>query len=198
MAIKLNVLLGPLCLAVMTGCGPQLPEYRDPLADLSSARAADAPENAPVKVGSTVAITLGSNVERFLKYYDEGRAYAASVGASKQLLAEGDPQYLVDGAVAVIRRRYPKVRTVEDLASAARQRFATTFVVDIRTKAGMYPGDKTTSDITIIALDAQQKPISRITAHGEVEIRPYVPPQIREANDQALRELSGKAERLLN
>jgi hypothetical protein len=167
------------------------------LADLSTARGVDVPENVPVKAGASVALTLGSNVEKFLKYYDDGRSYAASVGASKELLAEGNPQYLVDGAVAAIRRRYPKIKTVDDLASAARQRIATTFVLDIKTKAGMYPGDQTTVDIIIIALDAQQKPISRITAHGATEIRPYQPPRIREANDLALKELNGKVERLL-
>jgi len=183
---------------VLCSCGPQLPEYRDPLADLTTARGVDVPEDAPVKAAPPMALTLGSNVEAFLKYNDEGRAYAASVGAGQKLLAEADPQYLVRGAVAVVKLRYPKIVSVDDLASAARQRFGTTFVIDIKNKAGMFPGDKTTVEITVIALDAAQKPISRITGRGAVEIKPYVVPEIRVANDEALRDLTAKVERLLN
>jgi hypothetical protein len=185
------------CLSII-GCGPQPPQYRDPLADLSSARGVTVPENISVKAGPTVALTLGSNVERFLKYQDDGNAYAASLGFGKKLLDQGNPQHLVDGAVGILKRRYPKIKTVDDLASAASQRFSTTFVIDIQTKAGMYPGDHTTVDIVVIAFNAEQKPTSRIAARGATQIRPYESPRIREAHDQALTELSGKADQLLN
>lgn len=187
-----------LFMVAIGGCGPQPPQYRDPLADLSSVRTGDVPADVAVKAGPTVALTLGSNVERFLKYHDDGNAYAASVGASKALLEEGNPQYLVDGGVAILKRRYPRIKSVQDLASAARDRVATTFVLDIQTKAGMYPGDHTTVELVLIAFDGAQKPISRITARGATEIRPYAAPRIRDAHDQALSELRGKAERLLN
>lgn len=185
------------CFAAM-GCGPQPPQYRDALADLSKVRAVDVPVDLGVRAGPSVALTLGSNVERFLKYQDDGNAYAASLGFGKKLLDQGNPQHLVDGAIAILKRRYPSIRTVEDLQSAAGQKVTTTFVVDIRTKAGMYPGDHTTVDLSIIAFDAQQKPTSRIAAHGATMIRPYETPRIREAHDQALNELSRKADRLLN
>jgi hypothetical protein len=84
------------------------------------------------------------------------------------------------------------------LNSAASQKFATTFVIDIQTKAGMYPGDHTTVDLVLIAFNAEQKPTSRIAARGATQIRPYESPRIREAHDQALAELSSKADRLLN
>jgi hypothetical protein len=186
-----------LCLSV-SACGPQPPQYRDPLADLTSSTGITVPTDAAVKAGPTVVLTLGSNVERFLKYHDDGNAYAASVGASKELLAEGNPQYLVNGSIDILKERYPRIKTVESLAAAARERASTTFVVDIQTKAGMYPGDHTTVDLVIIAFDARQKPISRIAARGATEIRAYAPPRIREAHDQALSELSRKANRLLN
>lgn len=189
------VLIGGLSVA---GCGPQAPQYVDPLAELSGARGGGVPADIPVKAGATVALTLGSNIERFLKYHDDGIKYAASVGAGKNLLAEANPQYLVDGGVAILKRRYPKIRSFEDLDSAARERIATTFVLDIQTKAGMYPGDETTVDLTIIAFDAQQKPISRISARGATLIKPYAVPRIRDAHDQALSELAKKADRLLN
>jgi hypothetical protein len=194
-----RLLLPCLVVCVTLGaCGPQPPQYRDPLADLTSSIGASVQSDVPVKAGSKVLLTLGANVERFLKYHDDGIAYAASVGASKELLAEGNPQYLVNGAVDILRHRYPKIKDVESLAAAAREGATTTFVVDIQTKAGMYPGDNTTVDVTIIAFDAQQKPISRIAARGATEIRPYAPPLIRAAHDQALAELSKKANRLLN
>ena len=187
-----------VCLLSVGGCGPQAPQYVDPLADLSGARGDNVPTDVPVKAGASVALTLGSNVERFLKYHDDGRVYAASVGASKDLLEQGNPQYLVDGGVAILKRRYPKIKSFDDLASAAREHVATTFVLDIRTKAGMYPGDETTVDLTIIAFDAHQKPISKITARGATQIKPYAAPRIRDAHDQALAELTKKADRLLH
>jgi hypothetical protein len=189
---------GLLIAASLCACGPQAPEYRDPLSDLTTASSAAVPADAAVKAGPKVAVTLGSNVERFLKYHDEGNAYAASVGASRQLLEEGNPQYLINGSIDILRRRYPRIISVENLAAAARERVTTTLVVDIQTKAGMFPGDHTTVDLVVIAFDATQRPISRIAARGATEIRPYAPPRIREAHDQALAELAAKANRLLN
>jgi hypothetical protein len=187
-----------LALLAASGCGPQLPEYSDPLAEISKARGVSVPEDIAVKAGAAVAMTLGANVDRFLKYHDDGKAYAASVGASKKVLDESDPQYLLSGAVSILKRRYPKLRDFDDLASAGRARMSTTFVIDIQTKAGMYPGDYTTVDLVVIAFNDQQKPISRLSARGATAIRPYEPPRIREAHDQALAELSKKADRLLN
>ena len=106
-----------LCLFV-SACGPQPPQYRDPLADLASTTGATVPTDLSVKAGPTVALTLGSNVERFLKYHDDGNAYAASVGANKALLEEGNPQYLVNGSIDILKRRYPRIKSVESLTSA--------------------------------------------------------------------------------
>ncbi len=153
--------------------------------------------DAPFRAGSTVGLTFGSNVERYLKHQDDGRKYAASVGASQQLLSGNDPQYLVDRSVAILRRRYPKLKAVDDLATAERQRFSTTFVLDIQIKHGLYPGDNTVVEIVIIALDAQQKPVSRLVGRGSITIRPYVEPNAREAMDEALLSLNAKAETFL-
>lgn len=195
---RIALRLSLIVMLPLAGCGPQAPQYVDALADLGATPSANVPADVPVKAGATVALTLGSNIERFLKYHDDGNAYAKSVGASKDLLDQGNPQYLVDGGVAILKRRYPRIRSFDDVASAARERIATTFVLDIRTKAGMYPGDETTVDLTIIALDARQQPISRITGRGATEIKPYAAPRIREAHDRALSELAKKADRLLN
>jgi len=167
--------------------------------DLSGFRLADgARPMVPVVAGPTQAVTFGSNVEAFLKYNDAGLKYAASVGAGQQLLAEGNPQNLVDGGVNTLRRRYPNIKAVDDLATAQRQKFATTFVLDIRNKAGMFPGDKTTVDLIIVAFDAQMKPLSRIEGHGEVTIKPYVVPEVGVAYRMVLADLDTKAQRLLN
>jgi hypothetical protein len=184
--------------AMVAGCGPKAPEYQDALADLSHTRTSDVPLDVPVTAGPTQAVTFGSNVEAFLEYNDKGLKYAASVGASQKLLAEGSPQVLVDGAVGILRRRYPELKAVDDLATARRQKFATTFVVDIRNKAGIWPGDQTTIDLIIIAFDAQMKPVSRLVGHGAVTIKPYVVPEVGLANRQALADLDAKAQRLLS
>ena len=167
-------------------------------ADISKARGADVPVDRPVVAGPTVALTLGSNVERWLKYQDDGAKFAASMGTSKRLLIEGNPQNVVNGGVAILRRRYPQIKTVDDLATAQLQHFATTFVFDIQSKWGMMPGSETTCDISIIALDAQQNPISRLVGHGVSVIRPYVEPNALEAPNNALLDLNAKANRLLN
>lgn len=196
-------MVGKYAFAVLTliglaACGPQAPTYRDPLADLSNARAEDAPLDAPVVAGQSVAFTFGSNVESFLKYHDDGVKFAASMGAGQKLLSDGDPQVLVDAGVALLRRRYRAIRPVDDLRSAERGRFSTTFVLDIKTKAGIWPGDQTTVDLIVIALDGKMKPTSRLMGHGAITIRPYVAPDMGEANRQAIADLNAKAERLLN
>jgi hypothetical protein len=191
--------LGALVMAaeMLAGCGPQAPAYRDSLADLSTARGVDVPIDMAVTAGPRPAFTFGSNIDAFLKYHDDGVKFAATMGASKQLLADGDPQLLVDGGVSILRRHYPDIKPVEDLKSAARESFSTTFVLDIRTKAGIWPGDETTIDLMIIALDAQMKPVSRLMGHGATTIRPYQPPNVGEANRQAIADLDAKAARLL-
>lgn len=177
----------------LAGCGPTAPEYKGPVADLAATREGAAPADAPVKAGAVQAVTLGSNAEAFLKYNDEGRKYAASVGAGQKLLDEADPQHLVDGAINVLRRIYPKIVAVDSLAAARARKADTTFVVDIRNKAGIWPGDQTTVDIDIVAFDARMKPVSRIVGHGAVQIKPYVVPEIGLANREALSNIDAKA-----
>lgn len=184
--------------ASLAGCGPQAPQYQDALADIARTRTDDVPLDVAVRAGPTQAVTFGSNVEAYLKYNDEGVKYAASVGANPNLLADYKAQVLVDGGIAILRRRYPNLKSVDDLASAQRQGFATTFVLDIRAKAGVLPGSQTTIDLIIIAFDQQIKPVSRIVGHGAITIQPYVAPDIRPANRQALGELDAKAQQLLN
>ncbi|MFO1166757.1 MAG: hypothetical protein U1E19_01370 [Rhodoblastus sp.] len=178
---------------MLAGCGPSAPEYKGPVADLSASREDIAPMDAPVKAGAIQAVTLGSNVEAFLKYNDEGRKFAASVGAGQKLLDEADPQHLVDGSINVLRRIYPKIVAVDSLAAARAKKADTTFVVDIRNKAGIWPGDQTTVDIDIVAFDARMKPVSRIVGHGAIQIKPYVVPEIGLANREALSNLDAKA-----
>ena len=184
--------------AILVGCGPQAPVYQDALADLGRTRTDDVPPDVPVTAGPTQAVTFGSNVEAFLKYHDDGLKYGAAWGAGQKILAEGNPQVLVDGGISILRRRYPTIKSVDDLASAQKQKAATTFVLDIRTKHGTWPGDKTTMDLIVIAFDAQMKPISRLTGHGEIYIKPYVVPELGVANNMALADLDAKAQRLLN
>ena len=198
MVRRRTFLFGLASLLPLSACGPQAPPYQDPLADISGARIGDVPVDAPVRAGTTVAYTVGSNVERWLKYVDEGNKYAASVGASQQLLAAGNPQNVINGAVAILRRRYPDIQLVDDLATAARRHIATTFALDIQSKWGALPGSEITSDIAIIAFDAQQHPVSRISGHGVSIVRPYVTPDPLEAPQKAIAELSAKADRLLS
>jgi len=190
--VRALLLLSPMCLG-FAGCGPSAPEYKGAVADLTAARDEAAPTDAPVKAGATTAVTFGSNVEAFLKYNDEGRKYAASVGAGQKLLDEADPQTLVDGSVNVLRRIYPKIVAVDSLAAARARKIDTTFAIDIRNKAGVWPGDQTTVDIDIVAFDARMKPVSRIVGRGAVQIKPYVVPEIGLANREALSSLDAKA-----
>jgi hypothetical protein len=193
------MILGGIALGV-AGCGPQAPAYRDPLVDLAGGklRAEDVPLDAPVKAGRSVAWTFGSNATPFVDYSDAGARYAASVGASEQTLKKADPTVMIDGGVALLRSRYPNIKLINDLATAARQHIDTTFVLDLRVVWGIWPGDPITADIMLIALDAQQRPLSRMSGHGEVPIRAYVTPDPRPAYDHALLELKGKMDRLLS
>ncbi|CAN5922502.1 hypothetical protein BH11PSE3_BH11PSE3_28530 [soil metagenome] len=177
-------------------CGPQTPAYQDPLADLTSVKGAAVPENAPVQAGPTQAMTFGSNVERYIKFHDDGIKFAASMGAGPKVLKDSSPQYLIDGGTSILRQRYPAIRPVDDLATAQRERIATTFVLDIKTTFGTVPGTKNTCEITLIAFNAQQQPISRIVSRGEITIPGFVVPDVKAAYDMALTNFKAKVDSL--
>ncbi|MCA0303602.1 MAG: hypothetical protein LCH95_14455 [Proteobacteria bacterium] len=196
-----RAVLASLGIGVVGGvaaCGPTAPEYRDPLADLTSAQGAAVPENVPVRAGATVGLTTSNNVEQFLKYSQDGVKFAASMGASQALLKDGDPQYVVNTSIAIVRERYPQLQPVPDLATAQARHFDTTFVLDLRTKAGTMPGTRTTCDIILIAFDAQMRPISRIASHGYWTIPGYQTPDPKAAYNMALADFRSKAAQLLS
>ena len=63
----------------LAGCDGPPPDYDDPLKDLHTLPASSAPLDAPAKVGSPVALTLGSNIERLLQYNDASNIALASL-----------------------------------------------------------------------------------------------------------------------
>ena len=193
-----SFVLSSLALAALAGCGPAAPVYQDPLLGLSPVKGETVPPDVPIKAGKSVAWTFGANVEKYVDYSDKGEKFAASMGAGQKLLKEGDPQNLVNGGVALLRQHYPQIKPVQDLATAARQHVDTTFVLDIRVVAGIWPGDETTADLLLIAFDGQQKPVSRVSGHGAVKIKPYVTPEVGLCYNMAIQDLKTKADRLLS
>ncbi|HXQ51481.1 MAG TPA: hypothetical protein VN802_10340 [Stellaceae bacterium] len=163
-------LAAAVIVAVLGGCASD-PVYLDPLAGLAKVPAASVPQDVPVTVDQPVALVPSENSAKVL---DLAAEFAASANGalvkslvSDKLWADGDPQQLVDGAVGVLRRRYPKIELVDDLATARQRGFHTTFVVDIQYHHLVTAFDTNHVTITLVVMDARETPVSRIVAEGK-------------------------------
>ena len=105
---------------------------------------------------------------------------------------------MVDGAVNVLRRRYPNAVLIDDLASAKQRGFRTTFVVDIQSHHLQTAFDTNHVSLTYIVMDADQKPLSRFTGEG-VSHTTYgsMDAHFRDAVAMAVSNLDAKATQLL-
>lgn len=173
---------------------PPAPVYRDPLAGLYNIPASSVPPDrrvdyyapgqparagAPGRAVLTMAIVTGANFNR-----------AATYAESRGL----DPQPLIDGAVAILKDRYPWVELMDDVATAAQRNVSLTLVLDIRTEIG--PDDGARVALDVIVFDEARKPVSRIRADGSGEGAAAA--AYETASEGALAALKEKAETLLN
>ena len=184
--------------ALVTGCLQTAPQYGDALADLRSAPSAGAA--APFKAGSSVAVVLGSNVDKSLGYNEDAEKAFRSMPAplvNNTALKDADQQYAITSAIGILRRKYPNIVALDDLATASRRKIATTFVVDLKSVYGRLSGDTTVAHLEIIVLDQRQKQVSRLDAEGQAII-PYPAWTVgyHEAVDKALSVLQAKFDSL--
>jgi hypothetical protein len=156
--------------AALAGCAGG-PDYIDPLAGLTKVPAASVPQDVPVTVEEPVALVPSENSAKNLDMAAEftesanGRLVKSLVSAD--IWADGDPQRLINGTVGVLRRRYPKIVLVDDLATAQQRGFRTTIVVDIQSHHLVSAFDTNRVTITLIAMDSGLRPVSRIVAEGQ-------------------------------
>jgi hypothetical protein len=104
----------------LAACGGPPPAYTDALARLSTFTASTAPLGAPVAVRPPVVITPSENVQAYLQYSKAAKEGLEAFGplTNTGAVADGDPNYLITGAVSILRRRYPDLQFVESLAEA--------------------------------------------------------------------------------
>lgn len=156
--------------AALSGCAGG-PDYVDPLAGLAKVPAASVAQDVPVTVQEPIALVPSENSAKNLDMSAEFQASAngklVKALVSDQIWADGDPQQLVNGAVGVLRRRFPKIELVDDLATARQRGFRTTFVVDIQFHHLVTAFDTNHVAITYIVMDADEKPLSRIVGEGK-------------------------------
>lgn len=176
-------------------CAPiEPPRYVDPLAKLHNVPASSVPLDVPVKLQEPVGLVVSENGELFLNYAAAGEtglrsAMIVNETASKDL----DPKYVVNQIVGLLKRRYPRIDLVEDLASARKIGKKGVFLVDIQTTIGQSTGQTTTVQLTLIIVDAKQTPISRITGTGQGVLGyPAFDARVKQASDMALQQLEAK------
>ena len=193
-----GVLLGIPMLA-LGGCLPPPPRYEDPLSGLHNLPGSSAPIDAAFRAGPTVALVLGSNIERVLQQRSDADAVTKAFGpllTNTGQLADQDPQYVITGAVSVLRQRYSQLQPVDDIATAAQRKFASTLVLDITIGIGASTGQKTTVALVAIAFDARQQPQSRIDASGTTTLGyPAFTAKQKEASDLAIAAFKAKVDR---
>ncbi len=180
---------------------PEAPKYTDSLAELHNMPGTSAPLDVPVRAGPTVAIVFGSNIERVMQQKTDGDKILKSFGplTNTSQLADTDPQPLISGAVSVIKLKYPQLVAVDDVATAAQRRMATTVVLDFLAIFRGGSGTRTTAKLVCVVLDARQMPVSRIESSGDT-IVPYPAwnSRFRDASELALVDFKNKIASLLS
>jgi hypothetical protein len=192
------LLLGLSALLLGACAGPP-PQYQDALTGLHNLPGAAAPLDVPVTAGPTVALVVGANIEKVLQQKADGDKILKSFGplTNTMQVADSDPQYIITGAISILRQRYPQLQPVDDLATAAQRKFATTIVLDFTLRPGSMSGKQTTANLVAIAFDARQQPLSRIETSGTTTIGyPAYTTRLREASDIALAAFKEKVDSL--
>ena len=141
---------------------------------------------------------LGSNIERVLQQRSDADAVVKAFGplTNTGQLADQDPQYVITGVIGVLRERYSRLQPVDDIATAAQRKFASTLVLDITIRIGASTGQKTTVALVAIAFDARQQPQSRIDASGTTTVGyPAFTAKQKEASDLAIAAFKAKVDR---
>lgn len=142
------VLLAAACASPEPGSQP------DPLSGLHFMPAAVAPLDAPVQTGrGPTSLVLSRNAERLME------------GGETPGAAEG--QAIVRGAMALLRRHDRRLQLAHNLDEARDQQAASTLVLDVRDSVPD-TGARTVL-VTLVALDQEQMPVSRIEARGTAE-----------------------------
>jgi hypothetical protein len=184
----------------LAGCSYD-PHYQDPLAKLTNVPAASVPLDVPVRVEQPVALVPSENSAAIIQAaHEAAEALAPWRGIiSDHIWAEGDPQYMLNAAVAVLRRRYPQIVLLDDLATARQRGMRTAFVLDIQVHHLTSAFDTNTVDILLIALDANQRPVSRFVGHGTSSTNyGSMDPHFDQAVVRAVQDFDAKAGQLLN
>jgi hypothetical protein len=189
------LLLAPLALAA--GCDTAPPFYIDPGARLADVPGGDAPLDKPAHVAPPVALVASAPTRRLLRSSEPPRvATGAAPGLNTVIAvaADADPQYFVSAAMGVLRKRWPDLVLVDDLPAAREGKFQTTLVLDLRAYQPA-SADTDHADITLVVMDATQKPLSRILAQGTSNT---FSAHFRDAVDAAAQQLEQKISQLLN
>lgn len=187
--------------AALAGCASD-PPYVDPLKGLANVSSTSVPQDVPVAVQDPVALVPSENSAMVLKLVDEWKqttnAKMVKALVSDEVWEDGDPQRLVDGAVNVLRRRYPKIELIDDLATAKQRGFRTTFVVDIQYHHLVTAFDTNHVALTYVVMDAAQNPLSRFTGEGTSHgVYGSTDAHFRDAVAMAVANLDAKATQLL-
>jgi hypothetical protein len=189
------LLLAPLVLAA--GCDTAPRAYTDPTSGLVDVPGGDAPLDKPVQVEPPVALVASAGSKKLLRAPAPPAAAASGTAPGVRVAAATavDPQYFVATAVGVLKRRWPDLALVDDLPAAREGKFKTTLVLDLRAYRPTTESDTNRADITLVVMDATQKPLSRILAQGTGNA---FDARLRDAIDAAAEQLQQKIDKLLH
>lgn len=187
--------------ASLAGCNYD-PAYVDALHGLANVPSTSVPQDVPVIVEQPVALVPSENSAMLLQsvkdYINSTNGKLGKALMPDYEWADGDPQPMVDGAVNVLRRRYPKAELVDDLATAKQRGFRTTFVIDIQSHHITSAFDTNHVTMTYIVMDADQKPLSRFSGEGSSHTTyGSMDPHFRDAVAMAVANLDAKSTQLL-
>jgi len=192
-------------LAALAGCaGPPPPTYVDAFKGVYNTSAASVPADKPVTMRQPVGIIFSQNVEAYIGFVADTKAYWASVIpttlTNTVAVADSDPTYFAGRVLGVLKSHFPDAQQVHDFNQAVASGKKSVCLIDLHMKPLEPYGDRTTRvDIDAYLFDAQMNPVSKLSGHGEHAV-PFGSgnPGIQDSIDQALRALDARMAALVH
>jgi hypothetical protein len=193
-----------LALALGACAGPPPPTYTDAFQGIYNQSAASVPANVPVSVQQPVGIIFSDNVERYIGYVNDSKAYWENVVpqplTNKVVEADADPTYFAGRILGMLKSHFPNAQVVHDFNQAVATGKKSVCLVDLRPKPMEPYGDRNTRmDVDAYFFDASMNPMSKLSGHGEHYVAfGSMDAGIQVSIDAAIRELDGKITTLVH
>jgi hypothetical protein len=197
--IRKYLALAGLLVSLDACTGPPPPTYTDAFSGIYKQSAASVPADVAVTVQSPVGIILSDNMDAYIGWVKAQEEYWHVAAINPVAEADGNPTFVANQVLAMLKSRVPDATKVHDLREAVGAGKKAVVLIDLRATFSALYGAKTTNmDIVAYFFDASMKPVSRIAGHGEHKMGFVYEPTLQIATDRAVKDLDAKISTLVH